>query len=106
MKRHLTFELKSIHPDYKTPMPKALEKRIGKAFKLIGEIKVGNKLEMYFEDGYIFKTSGLDIEGFINKLDKDGKVVFVTLCTKDMAFELNVIEKDIKIKLDEQLKFI
>ena len=106
MKRHLTFELKSIHPDYKTPIPKELEKRIGKQFKLIGEVKIGKGFEMYFEDGYMFKTSGLDIEGFINKLDKDGNVVFVTLCTKDMAFEMNVVDKKIKIKLEEQLKLI
>lgn len=105
MKRELTFELKSIHPDYKTPMPKALEKRIGKAFKLIGDIVVGKSLEMYFEDGYIFKTAPLDLGGYIYKLDDD-KVVFVTLCTKDIAFEMDVIKKNIKIKVEEQLKLI
>lgn len=106
MKRELTFELKSIHPDYKTPMPKTLEKRIGKAFKLVGDIVVGKSLEMYFEDGYIFKTAPLDLGGYIYKLDDDGKVVFVTLCTKDMAFELDVVHKKIKVKLEEQLKLI
>lgn len=106
MKRHLTFELKSIHPDYKTPMPKELEKRIGKPFKLIGEVKVGKGFEMYFEDGYTFKTSGLDIEGFVNKLDKDGNVIFVTLLTKDMSFEMDVVDKKIKVKIEEQLKLI
>lgn len=106
MKRELTFELRSIHPDYKTPMPKLLEKRIGKAFKLIGDIAVGKSLEMYFEDGFIFKTAPLDIEGYIYKLDDEDKVVFVTLCTKDMAFELDVIKKNIKVKVEEQLKMI
>lgn len=106
MKRKLTFELKSIHPDYKTPMPKALEKRLGKAFKLVGDIVVGKNLEMYFEDGYIFKTAPLDIGGYIYKLDDEDKVVFVTLCTKDMAFEMDVIEKKINIKIEEQLKMI
>lgn len=106
MKRELTFELKSIHPDYKTPMPKPLERRIGKAFKLIGDIAVGKSLEMYFEDGFIFKTAPLDVEGYIYKLDSEDKVVFVTLCTKDMAFEFDVVQKKIKIKLEEQLKLI
>ena len=103
MKRHLTFELKSIHPDYKTPMPKALEKRIGKAFKLIGDIKVGNKLTMYFEDGYIFKTESLDIHGYVNEYDDNDEVVFVTLCTKNMAFEMDVVKKKINVKIEEQL---
>ena len=106
MKRELTFELKSIHPDYKTPMPKTLEKRIGKAFKLIGEIKVGKPLEMYFEDGYVFKTAPLDLGGYIYKLDENNKVVFVTLCTKDMAFEMDVVKKRIKVKVEEQLMLI
>lgn len=106
MKRELTFELKSIHPDYKTPMPKVLERRIGKAFKLIGEVKVGKSLEMYFEDGFIFKTAPLDLQGYIYKLDDEDKVTFVTLCTKDMAFELDVVKKKIKVKIEEQLKLI
>ena len=59
MKREYTFELRSIHPDYKIVTPKELEKRLGKAFKLIGNIIVGSKLEMHFEDGFVFKTSTL-----------------------------------------------
>ena len=106
MKRDLTFELKSIHLDYKTSMPKVLEKRIGKAFKLIGDIVVGNSLEMHFEDGYIFKTSPLDLGGYIYQLDENDKVIFVTLCTKDIAFELDVVEKKIKVKIEEQLTLI
>lgn len=106
MKRELTFELKSIHPDYNVAVPKVLEKKIGKAFKLIGDIIVGKSLEMYFEDGYVFKTAPLDLGGYIYKLDDDDKVIFVTLCTKDMAFELDVIQKKIKVKLEEQLKLV
>ena len=106
MKRELTFELKSIHPDYKTPVPKTLEKRLGKSFKLVGEVKTGKCLEMYFEDGYIFKTAPLDLGGYIYKLDGDGKVIFVTLCTKDMAFEMDVVKKKIEVKIEEQLKLI
>lgn len=106
MKRNYTFELKRIFPDYKTVTPKALEKRIGKCFKLIGDIKVGNKLKMYFEDGYIFETATLDLQGYIKKTDDDDKEIFVTLCTKDMAFEMDVVEKKLNIKLNEQLTFI
>lgn len=107
MKRELTFELKSIHPDYKTPMPKELEKRIGKPFKLIGEVKIGKGFEMYFEDGYIFKTAGLEVEGFINHIDKTGNLRMVTLCTKDICYEFLISEKkNLSIKIEEQLKLI
>lgn len=106
MKREMTFELRSIHPDYKIPMPKALENRLGKALKLIGDITIGNKLEMHFEDGYVFKTSPLEIEGYINERDKLGELKFVTLLTKDMAFELDLSQKKIKLNLEEQLSLI
>ena len=106
MKRKITFELRSIHPDYKIQMPKALESRLGKAFKLIGDITVGNKLEMCFEDGYIYKTSPLEIEGYINERDKFGELKSVTLLTKDIAFELDLSQKKIKLNLEEQLSLI
>ena len=106
MKRQYTFELKRIFPDYKVRTPKDLEKRIGKSFKLLGDIKVGNKLEMHFEDGFIFKTAPLDLQGYIKKTDDYDKEVFVTLCTKDMAFEMDVVDKKINIKINEQITFI
>ncbi|HSQ89770.1 hypothetical protein [Romboutsia sp.] len=108
MKRELTFELRTVYPDWKVRIPKELEKRIGKAFKLLGEIKAGNKLELHFEDGHVFKTAPLDIQGYITKRDDydDDKVVFVTLCTKDMYYEMDVIDKKIKLSTVEQLKLI
>lgn len=104
MKREYTFELRSIHPDYKIVTPKELENRLGKALKLIGDITIGNKLEMHFEDGYVFKTSPLEIEGYIN--DSRNGLDFVTLLTKDMAFEFDYSSKNIKVKLEEQLSLI
>ena len=106
MKREFTFELKRIFPDYKTIIPKVLEKRIGKCFKLIGDIKVGSKLKMCFEDGFVFETAPLDLQGYIKKTDDYDKEVFVTLCTKDMGYEMEVVEKKIKVKLNEQITFI
>lgn len=103
MKRNYTFELKRIFPNYNIKPPKDLEKRIDKCFKLIGEIKVGGKLEMHFEDGFIFKTAPLDLQGYIKKTNDYDEEVFVTLCTKDMAFEMNVVDKKMNIKLNEQL---
>ena len=97
MKRNLTFELRRLFPDYNTKLPKELENRIGKCFKLIGDIMVGSKLEMHFEDGYVFKTSSLDIEGYINEYDVEGNMKRVTLLTKDMAFELGIVEKKMKV---------
>lgn len=105
MKRDYTFELKNIHTDYNTRMPKDLEKRLGKCFKLIGEITVGKGLMMYFEDGYEFKTTALDLWGYIKQTDDEGKEVFVTLCTKDLAFEMDVVNKNIKVNVIEQLTF-
>lgn len=105
MKRKYTFELKRIFPDYNIKLPKDLEKRIGKCFKLIGDIKAGSKLEMHFEDGYVFKTTPLDLQGYITKRDYDDKVIFVTLCTKDISFEMAVVEKKININLIEQITF-
>lgn len=104
MKRKHTFELRSIHPDYKTVTPKELDKRLGKAFKLIGNIVVGNKLEMHFEDGFIFKTSALEIEGYIH--DRRNGLDFITLLTKDIAFELDYSDRNIKVNLEEQLSLI
>ena len=104
MKRNNTFELRSIYPDYKIVSPKELEKRLGKTFKLIGNIAVGNKLEMHFEDGFVFKTSALEIEGYIH--DRRNNLDFVTLLTKDIAFELDYSKKDIKVVLEEQLSLI
>ena len=104
MKREYTFELRSIHPDYKIVTPKELEKRLGKAFKLIGNIIVGSKLEMHFEDGYVFKTSALEIEGYIH--DRKDDIDFITLLTKDIAFELDYSNKNIKVNLEEQLSLI
>lgn len=104
MKREYTFELRSIHPDYKIVTPKELEKRLGKAFKLIGNIIVGSKLEMHFEDGFIFKTSALEIEGYIH--DRRNSIDFITLLTKDIAFELDYSNKNIKVNLEEQLSLI
>ena len=104
MKRKHTFELRSIHPDYKIVTPKELDKRLGKAFKLIGNIVVGNKLEMHFEDGFIFKTSALEIEGYIH--DRRNGLDFITLLTKDIAFELDYSDRNIKVNLEEQLSLI
>lgn len=104
MKRHLTFELRNIVPDYKTRTPKDLEKYLEKAFKLIGDIKVGNKLEMHFEDGFIFKTTALEMQGYIILRDDEENEKFVTMCTKDLAFEMEVIKgKKMKFKTVEQL---
>lgn len=105
MKRKYTFELKNISPDYNMKIPKELEKRIGKNFKLIGEIKVGTRLELHFEDGFVYKTSPMDLQGYITKRDYENKVIFVTLCTKDLAFEMDVVEKKLDINLIEQLTF-
>ena len=104
MKRSITFELRSIHPDYRIAVPKELDKRLGKAFKLIGDIIVGKGLEMHFEDGYVFKTSALEIEGYIH--DRRNGLDFVTLLTKDIAFELDYSSKKIKVQLEEQLRMI
>ena len=104
MKRKHTFELRSIHPDYKIVTPKELDKRLGKTFKLIGNIVVGNKLEMHFEDGFIFKTSALEIEGYIH--DRRNGLDFITLLTKDMAFELDYSNRNIKVNLEEQLSLL
>lgn len=104
MKREYTFELRSIHPDYKIVTPKELDKRLGKTFKLIGNIVVGNKLEMHFEDGFIFKTSALEIEGYIH--DRRNGLDFITLLTKDMAFELDYSNRNIKVNLEEQLSLL
>lgn len=104
MKREYTFELRSIHPDYKIVTPKELEKRLGKAFKLIGNIIVGSKLEMHFEDGFVFKTSALEIEGYIH--DRRNGLDFITLLTKDIAFELDYSDRNIKVNLEEQLSLI
>lgn len=105
MKRKYTFELKSIFPDYNVRTPKDLEKRLGGKFKLLGDIKVGSKLEMHFEDGFVFQTAPLELQGYITKRDYEDRVVFVTLCTKDICFELDVVDKKIDIKVNEQLTF-
>lgn len=104
MKRNLTFELKKICPDWNIKIPKDLEKRIGSHFKLLGDIIVGNKLDMCFEDGFTYKTSELALQGYINTKDDDDNVVFVTLCTKDLCYEMDVINKKIKVKIEEQIK--
>lgn len=56
---------------------------------------------MYFEDGYIFTTESLDIEGFIKTTDDDGNIVFVTMCTKNIAYEFDAVDKDIKVHIEE-----
>lgn len=106
MKRHLTFNLKAVYPDYNVKTPKDLEKRVNKSFKLLGEIKVGKGLEMHFEDGFIFKTSGLDLQGYAIERDDEDNEKFVTLCTKDLAFEMEVVHKKIRVKMVEQLSLI
>lgn len=106
MKRHLTFNLKAVYPDYKVKIPKDLEKRVNKSFKLLGKIEVGKGLEMHFEDGFIFKTTGLDLQGYAIERDDEENEKFVTLCTKDLAFEMEVICKKIKVKTIEQLSLI
>ncbi|GAA0093002.1 hypothetical protein UT300009_30320 [Paraclostridium bifermentans] len=106
MKRHLTFNLKAVHPDYNIKIPKDLQKRVEKPFKLLGDIKVGKGLEMHFEDGFIFKTSALELQGYVKQIDDEDNEKFVTLCTKDLAFEMDVIKKKIKVKTIEQLSLI
>ena len=105
MKRNYTFVLRRVFPDYNVRLPKDLEKRLGKSFKLLGDIKVGSKLEMHFEDGFVYTTAPLDLQGYITKRDCKDKVIFVTLCTKDMAFEMDVVDKKLNINLIEQMAF-
>lgn len=100
MKRHITFQLKSVYPDYKTVYPKELSKRIGKCFRLVGDIVIGAKLKMYFEDGFVFTTETLDIEGFIKTTDDDGNITFVTMCTKNMAYEFVAVD-EVEIETQE-----
>lgn len=92
MKRHLMLELKKIYPDYSTKTPKELEIRVGKLVRIVGDIIVGKSLELHFEDGYKFKTSPLDVEGFINYYGSDDNLTDVALCTKNMAYEFKVID--------------
>ena len=99
MKRNSTFELRRVYPDYNIRMPKELEKRIGLSFKLLGNIRIGEKLEIHFEDGLVFKTSALQIEGYINERDVEGNLKRVTMITKDMGYEFVLSEKDIKINI-------
>ena len=47
----------------------------------------------------------LDLQGYITKRDCEDKVIFVTLCTKDMAFEMDVVDKKLNINLIEQMAF-
>lgn len=104
MKRDLTLKLNKVVLDYKTKPNKQLEKRIGLDLKLLGDIKIGKGLEMYFEDGYVHKTSALEIEGFINNFDKDNNLVMITICTKEICYELLVSDnKKFNIKTEEQL---
>lgn len=102
MKRNITFNLRSIYPDYNIKIPKELEKEIGNDFKLIGEVIAGKSLQMHFESGYVFKTGVLDLQGYITKHDDD-ELVMVTLCTKDLSFEFDISTRKIKIDLKEQM---
>lgn len=104
MKRHLTLVLNSIYYDYRVTPSKELDKRVGEKLKILGEIKVGKGLELHFKDGYIFKTSGLELEGFINKYNKDNELYNIVLCTKDISFVFEVIKEDFKLNIEEQLK--
>lgn len=104
MKRHLTLVLNSIYYDYKTRINKDLDERIGQNLKIIGEIKVGKGLELHFKDGFTFKTSGLDLNGFINKFDKEGNLYSIVLCTKDISFVFGIVDEDFKLNIEEQLK--
>lgn len=104
MKRHLTLSLSSVVYDYKTSANKELDKRIGNSVKIIGNIQVGKSLELYFKDGFIFKTSGLDLEGFINKFDKDNNLYSIVLCTKDISFVFEISNDEFELNIEEQLK--
>lgn len=104
MKRHLTLKLNSVIYDYRVKTIKELDQRIGNVLKIVGEIKVGKSLELHFKDGYTFKTSGLDLEGFINKYNKDDELYSIVLCTKDISFVFEVIKEDFKLNIEEQLK--
>ena len=104
MKRHITLLLNTIFYDYHTKPNKDLDKRIGEQLKIVGEIKVGKGLELHFKDGYTFKTSGLDLNGFINKIDKDDNLYSIILCTKDISFVFDVVNEDFKLNIEEQLK--
>lgn len=104
MKRNLTLILKEIHEDWRAVTPKNLSKRIDKKVKVLGEIKVGGSLELYFEDGFVFKTAALDLNGFINKYDKNNNLVNIIICTKDLSFVFNISEETFDLKVDEQLK--
>ena len=104
MKRHLTLTLNSVVYDYKVNAIKDLDQRIGSILKIVGDIKVGKSLELHFKDGYIFKTSGLDLEGFINKFNKDNELYSIVLCTKDISFVFEIVNEDFKLNIEEQLK--
>lgn len=106
MKRKNTFKLVKVFPDYNVKTPKELENKIGSSFKLLGDIKVGSKLDLYFEDGVVFKTSPLVIEGYINEIDAEGNLKRVTMITKEMGYEFVLSDKKIKINLEEQLSLM
>lgn len=107
MKRDITFKLNKVVLDYKTKPNKELEKRIGLDFKLLGRVEIGRCFEMYFEDGFVHKTTGLEIEGYINQYDKDDNLRMVTLCTKDICYEFLISEKkELEVEIIEQLTLL
>lgn len=106
MKQKYTFRLKNIYLDYKTKPQKELQKQIGKRLKVLGEIKVGNKLTFIFENGFKYVATGLCEQGFVNRKNEDNKVIFVTICTNDICYELDVVDDDgFKIESKQQLNF-
>ena len=104
MKRNLTLVLKSVYYDYKTRNSKDLDSRIGEQVKIVGDIVVGKKLDLHFKDGFVFKTGALDLNGFINKYNKDNELYSIVLCTKDISFVFDISDKDFKLNIEEQLK--
>lgn len=109
MKRHLTLTLKQIQYDYNIKPTKDLDKRVGKDVKILGDIIVGKPLEFHFEDGYIFRTKGLDLNGFINEYERvDGdpnnqRLNQIVVCTKDISFIFGISDNDFKLNTEEQL---
>ena len=101
MKRKLTFRLEEIYEDWKVVTPKELLNRKGMNVKVLGQIMIGKPLHLHFKDGYVFKTAGLQTEGFINKLDIDNNLTEVTICTKELGFKLIPINTDFKLNIHE-----
>ena len=112
MKRELTLILKTVDYEYKVSPIKELDGRIGTKVKILGNIIVGESLTLHFEDGYSFKTKGLDINGFINEYERskdnpyNKRLKQIVLCTKDIYFIFDISDDDFKLDIEEQLSLL